>query len=77
MGRTGAQALIEEGKEIGIEQGVLQARQEVLRELMQDKFGSIPQQIETRIQAIQDVDRLKMLIRNVIHASRIEEIVLE
>ncbi|MBI1925968.1 Rpn family recombination-promoting nuclease/putative transposase [Candidatus Poribacteria bacterium] len=73
MGRTGAQALLEEGKGLG----ALQTRQEVLRELMQDKFGSIPQQIETRIQAIQDVDRLKMLIRNVIHASRIEEIVLE
>ena len=73
MGRTGAQALIEKGKGLG----VLQARQEVLRELMQDKFGSIPQQLETSIQAIQDVDRLKTLIHNVIHASRIEEIVLE
>ena len=74
MGRTAAQALIEEGKEIGMEQGALRTRQEVLLELIQGKFGSIPQQIERRIQLIRDIDRLKTLTRKIIHASNIDDI---
>ena len=66
MGRTAAEALMEEG--------ALRTRREVLLELMQDKFGSIPQQIERRIQFIRDIDRLKTLTRNIIHASNIDDI---
>jgi len=62
--------LIEEGEE----RGVLRTRQEVLLELMQDKFGFIPQQIERRIQLIRDIDRLKTLTHNIIHASNIDDI---
>jgi len=61
MGRTAAQALIEKGKELG----TLQTRREVLIELMQDKFGSIPQQIEHRIQAIEDINILRELTLSV------------
>ena len=73
MGKTGAQALIEEG----IERGALRARQEVLLEFVQSKFGSIPQRIEDRIQVTRDMDRLKTLIRNVIHANSIDELNIE
>ena len=73
MGRTAAQALIEEGKEMG----VLQARQEDLMEFMRGKFGSIPQRIENKIQAITDIDHLKGLIRNVIHVVSIDELNIE
>ena len=73
MGRTAAQALIEEGEV----RGALRTRQEDLLEFMLGKFGSIPQGIESRIQSIQDVDRLKTLIRKVIHASSIDEIDIE
>ena len=73
MGKTAAQALIEEGKEIG----VIQARQESLLEFMRGKFGSIPQRIENRIQAIRDIDQLKGLIHGVIHASSIDELNIE
>ena len=69
MGRTGAQALMEEG--------ALQTGQEVLLELVQSKFGSIPQRIEYSIQAIRDIDRLKTLICNVIRASSIDELNIE
>jgi len=41
---------------------------------MQDKFGFIPQQIERRIQLIRDIDRLKTLTHNIIHASNIDDI---
>lgn len=70
MGRTAAQALIEEGEV----RGALRTRQEDLLEFMQGKFGLIPQNIEHRIQAIQDVNRLKALIRNIIHANSIDEL---
>ena len=70
MGRTAAQALIEEGNELG----VLQARQEDLLEFMRSKFNSIPQEIENRIQTIRDIERLRALIRNVVHAGSIDEL---
>ena len=81
MGRTAAQALIEEGKEIGIEigveQGALRTRREVLLELIQGKFGSIPQRMESRIQLIRDIDQLKTLTHKIIHASNIDDINIE
>ena len=70
MGRTAAQSLMEEGRELGL----LQARQEDLLEFMRSKFNSIPQEIENRIQTIRDRDRLRTLIRNVVHASSIDEL---
>ena len=70
MGRTAAQALMEAGEV----RGALRTRQEDLLEIIRGKFGSIPQRIEARIQTIQDVDRLKTLIRNVIHVSSIDEL---
>ena len=73
MGRTAAQALMEEGKEIGMEQGALQTRQEDLLEFMRVKFSSIPQEIENRIRAIRDINRLKTLIRDVVRANDINE----
>ncbi len=69
MGRTAAEALMEEG--------ALRTRIEVLLELIQGKFGSIPQRMERRIQLIRDIDRLKTLTRNIIHASSIDEIDIE
>lgn len=64
MGRTAAQTLMEEG--------ALRTRQEDLLEFIKGKFGSIPQDIENKIRLMQDADRLKMLIRNVVHEGMVD-----
>ena len=73
MGRTAAQALIEEGEE----RGAIRTRQEVLLELMQDKFGSVPGNVEEQIQAIRDMNRLRELTRRVPKANSVDEIGIE
>ncbi|HIE28302.1 TPA: hypothetical protein EYP66_13540 [Candidatus Poribacteria bacterium] len=72
MGRTAAQALIEEG--IGIEQGALQTGQELLIEFLQGKFGFVPNTVENQIKAIRDINRLKELTRRVPKANSIDEL---
>ena len=73
MGRTAAQALIEEGEE----RGAIRTRQEVLLELMQDKFGSVPGNVEEQIQVIRDMNRLRELTRRVPKANSVDEIGIE
>jgi len=73
MGRTAAQALIEEGEE----RGAIRTRQEVLLELMQDKFGSVPGNVEEQIQSIRDMNRLRELTRRVPKANSVDEIGIE
>jgi hypothetical protein len=70
MGRTAAQALMAEGRE----QGFLQARQEALLDVIQSKFGAVPQTIEQQIQAIRDLNRLRELTRRVPTANSLEEL---
>jgi len=77
MGRTAAQALIEEGKEIGIEQGALQARQEDLLKFMQARFSHVPSAVEQKILAIRDMDKLSTLIERIARANNINDISVE
>ncbi|MBC8230754.1 Rpn family recombination-promoting nuclease/putative transposase [bacterium] len=90
MGRTIAQALIEEGMEIGVEKGmeigvekgmeigvekgIIQTRQEDLIELIQFRFRDIRSEINDKIRSIQDVDRLTALFRRTLSANSIEEL---
>jgi len=66
MGRTAAQALMEEG--------ALRTRREDLLKFMRGKFQSVPVSIEQKILTIQDVDKLGNLIDTVISANTIDEI---
>ena len=74
MGRTIAQALIEEGMEIGVERGIIQTKQEDLIELMQFRFQSIRPEVNEKIRRIQDADRLTALFRRALSANSIDEI---
>ena len=69
MGRTAAQALIEEG--------ALQTGQEFLIEFIQSKFGSVPGGVERQIKAIRDMNRLRELTRRVPKANNVDEIGIE
>ncbi|MBC8231513.1 hypothetical protein H8E77_18340 [bacterium] len=89
MGRTIAQALIEEGKEIGmeigvekgmeigVEKGMIQTNQERLIELIRFRFQSIRPEINDKIRSIQDVDRLTALFRRALSANSIDELGIE
>ena len=77
MGRTIAQALIEEGMEIGVEKGIVQTKQEVLIDLIQFRFSSIRPEINDKIRSIQDIDRLTSLFRRALSANSIEELGIE
>ena len=73
MGRTAAQALIEEGRELG----ALQTRQEDLLKFIQVRFSHIPRAVEQKIVAIQDMDKLNTLIERVASANNINDISVE
>ena len=69
MGRTAAQALMEEG--------ALRTRQEDLLKFTQARFGRVPSAVEQKIVQIQDMDKLSTLIERVARANNINEISVE
>ncbi len=69
MGRTAAQALIEEG--------ALRTRKEDLLKFMQARFSHVPSAVEQKIQATQDMDKLSTLIESIARANNIDEISVE
>ena len=73
MGRTAAQALMEEGEV----RGALRTGQEFLIEFIQGKFGSIPNSVERQIKAIRDIQKLRELTRRVPKANSIDDIDIE
>ena len=73
MRQTIAQALIQEGREIGM----IETKQEDLITLLQVKFKQIPQNLIEQIQAIRTIDRLDTLFRQSVSATRFEEIEIE
>jgi len=77
MGRTIAQALIEEGMEIGVEKGIIQTNQERLIELMQLRFQNIKPETNAKIRSIQDADRLTTLFRCALSAKSVDELGIE
>ena len=77
MRQTIAQALIQEGRELGYAEAVIETKQEVLITLLQVKFKQIPQNLIEQIQAIRTIDRLDTLFRQSVSATRFEEIEIE
>ena len=69
MGRTAAQALMEEG--------ALRASQGALLKFLQARFSHVPSSVEQKILAIQDMDRLSTLIERVARADSLNEINVE
>jgi len=78
MGRTIAQALIEEGEARGEARGqargALQKSQEILLELLEEKFGSLSTQVHEQVQGIRDAARLSALIRRVLTARTLSDL---
>ena len=82
MGKTLAQELIEEGRELGEtigeergkELGIIIANQEDLIRLLKGKFRSVSQELIEKIKSIQQVDKLDELFDRAIFAKTLDEI---
>ncbi|MBI1926631.1 hypothetical protein HYR99_20615 [Candidatus Poribacteria bacterium] len=81
MGQTAAQALIQEGREVGViegrEMGAIETMQKMLVEQISLKFGSIPQPVLQRIQTLQDTNQLNQLIRRFVTADSLQGMGIE
>jgi predicted transposase/invertase (TIGR01784 family) len=73
MGRTAAQALMEEGEV----RGALRTRQEDVLKFMQARFSHVPNTVEQKILQIRDMNKLSTLIEHVARANKIDEINVE
>ena len=73
MGRTAAQALMEEGEL----RGALRASREALLKFMQARFSHVPNAVEQKILQIRDMDKLSTLIERAARANSINEISVE
>jgi len=58
-------------------QGVVKGMQNILSQLLQTKFGSLPQAVVGRIQAIESENELTELAKKVVIASSLPELGLD
>jgi hypothetical protein len=63
---------IEEGKDIGIKEGLIINAREMLLDALFEKFNNMPPRISERIRAIQNHDTLKFLFRQVFRCDDME-----
>lgn len=68
MGLTAAQALIEEGKQLGL----LGGKQEMLLEQLRLRFGQLPPAVEEQVRTTRDPEQLNAWIRAVLSAPTLE-----
>jgi hypothetical protein len=66
MGKTMAQALIE--------QGSVQTGQTMLFDLLEEKFGPVPPEVREAVQSIEDVETMRRLQRQALRADRMEDL---
>ncbi len=54
-------------------EGALQARREDLRDVLEERFGQLPEAVRQQIAACEDLSRLKRAIRQVVHLRSLAE----
>ena len=69
----GVQQGLEQGVQQGLEQGVQQGRQRMVIEELTERFGEIPSPISSMIQQIEDLHRLRVLMRHAVISESLEE----
>lgn len=74
------QAILEEGRDEGRTEGrteeAVAARQQILLEQLQERFGAVPPEVEARVRATTDLARLRAALRQVLHISAPDELAL-
>ena len=79
--QTIAQALIQEGRELGVQEGrewgVIEAKRDVLMMQLRTRFGALSPSIVQQIQSISEIDRLDTLLNRLLMANSLAEIGIE
>ena len=73
MGKTAAEAFIEEGMQKGIEEGMQKGMQRALMALLGQKFGKLPRRVRAAVQGTTDEARLDHWLMEVLTARSIED----
>ncbi len=68
---------LEEGKQIGLEEGFLKALQNTVLTLIKSKMGQIPEGMEAKIKDIRDREYLNALIEKLINSGDVLELLRE
>jgi hypothetical protein len=74
MGKTIAEALMEEGKAQGLLEGALAQRRETLLRLLRLKFKRLPQAVTAEVESCEDSQQLDAWLDAVITADKISDI---
>ena len=70
------QAILREGREEGELKGELKTRQSTLLDILRDRFGEVPPEVELRIWAVTEAARLQHAILRAIRISTIDDLEL-
>jgi hypothetical protein len=76
MTKTIAEAWMDEGRAEGRVEGELQASRRLLRMLLEDAFGTLPEALVQQIEATTDLQRLQAAARQVPRLQRLEDLQL-
>ncbi|MCH8293378.1 cytosolic protein [Candidatus Poribacteria bacterium] len=71
--KQGLEQGLEQGVQQGLEQGVQQGRQRMVIEELTERFGEIPSPISSTIYQIEDLHRLRVLMRHAVISESLEE----
>jgi hypothetical protein len=71
------QAILEEGRDEGRDEGLLRGRREALLDALQERFQTVPPEIEAKIRAMTDMAKLQTAFRRVFHINAPNELPLD
>ncbi len=71
---TGAEALVQQGKVEGLQQGEIQAKREFLLKLLDIRIGNVPDTISRKISRMRSRSRLETLLEQAATAQTLDDI---
>jgi hypothetical protein len=74
MRKTGAEALMERGAQQGAQKAGLLTRRQTLVRLLRKRFGSVPSEVVSVVEASNDVDQLDNWLDRLVTARTLEEL---
>ena len=63
-----------EGKQEGLQEGLIKAKKDDIKSAILIKFGILPKELEEKIESTDDIQALNDIFKKVILATKIEEI---
>ncbi len=71
--QQGLEKGLQQGRELGLQQGLQQGRLEILRRLLEKRFGPLPNAAATRLYALSETE-LDQLALRILDASTLDEL---